>query len=131
MSVHPTGPTLPLHVFALATLVQRAADTVDWLYESGHLDAAEELDGLVADIEELLEDTGDYEEGADLENDELSEVDEDGAHEFATTLPEDDTHDDDLDYAWERGRYDRDRCARFYDASDDDLDFAYHIDHLA
>jgi len=116
-------------VAALTTLVQRAADTVDWLYEAGHLDAAESLDALLDEAEALLEDTGDFEEGADLENDELSEVDEDGAHELATALPEDEVHDDDLDFAWERGRYAPDRLARFHDATDDDLDFAYKMDY--
>ena len=101
-----------------------AAVAVDALYEMGDLVAAEDLDAIVADLEALLEDTGDYEEGDDLENDLLSEVDEDGAHERPTELPEDETHDDDLDFAWERGRYDPSRRLRFHDDGDGDLDFA-------
>ena len=127
----PLLPTLPRPVAAFAALVQRATDTVDYLYEAGHLDAAQVLDALVADAEELLEDTGDYEEGADLENDELSEVDEDGAHEFATDLPEDEVHDDDLDFAWERGRYAPVRLARYYDETDDDLEFSFRLDRAS
>jgi len=94
------GPTLPRSVVALAVLAERAANAVDSLYAAGCLDAAEDLDALLADVEGLLEDNGGHEEGGDLENDELSEVDEDGAHEFATALPEDEVHDDDLDFAW-------------------------------
>lgn len=124
VTIVPAGPTLSQQFVALATLVQRGGDLVDWLYESGHLHAAEALDALVTEVEELLEDNGDFEEGADLENDELSEVDEDGAHEFATALPEDEVHDDDLNFAWERGRYAPEHRARFCDAADEDLDFA-------
>lgn len=102
---------------------------MDWLYETGFLHAAEALDALVTEVEELLEDNGDFEEGADLENDELSEIDEDGAHEFATALPEDEVHDDDLDFAWERGRYAPTRRARFHDDRDGDLDLSYNLDH--
>lgn len=119
------GPTLPRSAVALATLAERAANAVDSLYEAGRLDAAEDLDALLADVEELLEDNGDLEEDGDLENDELSEVDEDGAHEFATALPEDEVHDDDLDFAWERGRYAPEQLARYYDETDDDLEFSY------
>ncbi len=74
---------------------------------------------------EIPIDTGDFEEGADLENDELSEVDEDGAHELATAMPEDEVHDNDLDFAYERGRYVPKRRASNHDDTDDDLEFAY------
>ena len=121
----PSGPTVPKPVAALAAVVQRAADAVDSLYEAGHLDAAEDLDAILSEAEQLLEDIGDYEDGADLENDLLSEVDEDGAHEFATELPECEVHDDDLDFAYERGRYAPERRARFNDDTDGDLDFTY------
>lgn len=121
-----SAPTLPPAVLAFAAFVQETADLVDRLYEAGALRAATDLDALVTTLEELLEDVGDFEEGDDLENDLLSEVDEDGAHEIATELPEDETHDDDLDFAWERGPYDPNRIARFNDDSDGDLDFQYH-----
>jgi hypothetical protein len=39
------------------------------------------------------------------------------------SLPEDETHDDDLDFARGRGSYDPDRVARFNDDSDGDLEF--------
>ena len=121
--IHPTEltpiPTLHSYLGFLAD----AAVAIDALYEMGDLVAAEDLDAIVADLEALLEDTGDFEECGDLENDLLSEVDEDGAHEIATELPEDETHDDDLDFAWERGPYDPNRVARFNDESDGDLDF--------
>ncbi|HNX50759.1 MAG TPA: hypothetical protein PLS53_11805 [Thermoanaerobaculaceae bacterium] len=109
----------------MEALLERAAGMVDALYDVDRPDAAEKLDALLADVEELFEDTGDHEEGADLEDDLLSEVDEDGAHELATELPEDEVHDDDLDFAYERGRYAPERCARFHDETDGDLDFAY------
>lgn len=120
----PAGPTLPRAVATLATLVELAADTVDLLYEAGHLEAAEDLDALLAEAEELLEDNGDYEESGDLENDELSEVDEDGAHELATELPEDEVQDDDLDFAYECGRYAPEHRMHYHDETDDDLNFA-------
>lgn len=101
----PTGPTLSRDQRRLVRLVHAAGDLVDRLYASRRLREAEDLDALLCEAEELLEDVGDYEEGADLENDLLSEVDEDGAHEAATNLPEDEVHDDDLDFAYERGRY--------------------------
>lgn len=122
---------LPRSAAALATLAERAANAVDSLYEAGCLDAAENLDALLADVEELLEENGDYEDSGDLENDELSEVDEDGAHEFATSLPEDDVHDDDLDFAWERGRYAPEHLARYYDETDDDLEFSFCLDRAS
>lgn len=106
-------------------LVSRATRLVDALYESGRLDEAERLDALLVDAEALLEDTGDFEENGDLENDLLSEVDEDAGHERPTELPEDEVHDDDLDFAYERGRYSATRAARYYDASDGDLDFLF------
>jgi len=124
-------PTLPRSAVALATLAERAANVVDSLYEAGCLDAAEDLDALLADIEELLEENGDHEEGGDLENDDLSEVDEDGAHEFATALPEDEVHDDDLDFAWGRGRYAPERLARYYDETGDDLEFSFRLDRAS
>jgi hypothetical protein len=123
--------THPAEASSISTLrsflgfLDDAAAAVDALYEVGDLVAAEDLDAIVADLEALLEDTGDFEEGGDLENDLLSEVDEDGAHERPTELPEDETHDDDLDFAWERGRYDPNRIARFNDESDGDLEFLY------
>ncbi|MGV8041525.1 MAG: hypothetical protein AB2L07_16165 [Thermoanaerobaculaceae bacterium] len=120
-----------MSALALVTLAERAANAVDSLYEAGCLDAAEDLDALLADVEELLEENGDYEDGGDLENDELSEVDEDGAHEFATTLPEDEVHDDDLDFAWERGRYAPEHLARHYDETDDDLEFSLRLDRAS
>ena len=120
---HPTeaSPTSVLRSY-LGFLADAAA-AVDALYDMGDLVAAEDLDAIVADLEALLEDTGDFEEAGDLENDLLSEVDEDGAHEIATELPEDETHDDDLDLAWERGPYDPNRIAHFNDDSDGDLEF--------
>lgn len=129
--LNTNGSTLPRSVVALATLAERMASAVDSLYEAGCLDAAEDLDALLADVEEVLEDNGDYGEGGDLENDELSEVDEDGAHEFATALPEDEVHDDDLDFAWGRGRYAPEHLARYYDETDDDLEFSFCLDRVS
>ena len=128
---HPTeaSPTSVLRSY-LGFLADAAA-AVDALYDMGDLVAAEDLDAIVADLEALLEDTGDFEEAGDLENDLLSEVDEDGAHEIATELPEDETHDDDLDLAWERGPYDPNRVARFNDESDGDLEFLYAAENEA
>ena len=126
----PSGTALARRTAALVSLVALAAATVDALYEAGRQDAAENLDALLADVEELLEDTGDFEEGGDLENDELSEVDEDGAHERATALPEDEVRDDDLDFASGLGRYAVEPRAAFHDATDEDLDFSYTLDHI-
>lgn len=103
---------------ALGEIVEEAGRTVDHLYETGRLRAAEDLDVLLSEAEELLEDVGDYEEGADLENDLLSEIDEDGAHERPTELPECEVHDDDRDFAYERGPYDPRRRSRFHDDTD-------------
>ncbi|MEO6325918.1 MAG: hypothetical protein ABIQ65_14935, partial [Thermoanaerobaculia bacterium] len=86
-------PTLSRGVRSLAEVVEKATRTVDHLYETGRFHAAENLDALLTEAEEFLEDVGDFEEGGDFENDLLSEVDEEGAHEFATGLPEDETHD--------------------------------------
>jgi hypothetical protein len=122
---HPTEASSTSTLLSYLGFLDDAAVAVDALYEMGDLVAAEDLDAIVADLEALLEDTGDLEEGSDLENDLLSEVDEDGAHEIATELPEDETHDDDLDFAWERGPYDPTRIARFNDDSDGDLEFVY------
>lgn len=97
-----SAPTLSPAVLAFAVFVQETADLVDRLYEAGALRAATDLDALVTTLEELLEDV---------------------AHEIATELPEDETHDDDLDFAWERGPYDPNRIARFHDDSDGDLEF--------
>lgn len=119
------GPPLPLDLQSFLAFVGEAAELVDILFEAGALQDAEDLDAIVADLEERLEVNGDDEDGADFENDLLSEVDEDGAHEIATELPEDETHDDDLDFAWERGPYDPNRIARFNDESDGDLEFLY------
>lgn len=121
----PTGPTLAPDLRSFLAFVNEASELVDILFEAGDLQDAEDLDAIVAALEELLEDNGDFEEGCDLENDLLSEVDEDGAHEIATELPEDETHDDDLDFASERGPYDPNRIARFHDDTDSDLDFQY------
>lgn len=96
---------------------------VEALYTAGMFDVAEDLDALLAEVEELLEDNGDFEE-CDLENDQLSEVDEDGAHEMATELPEDEVEDDDMNFAYGLGRYAPERRARFHDESDEDLEFA-------
>ena len=123
-SAFPRGPTLAPALREAIALVEAAGCLTDTLYARRRFQAAEDLDALVTAAEELLEDTGDYEEGADLENDLLSEVDEEGAHERATELPEDETHDDDLDFAWERGPYDPDRRARFQDDTDTDLDLS-------
>ena len=112
MSAFPSGPALSRKQRHVIRLVQAAAKLVDRLYETDRLREAEHLDALLSETEELLEDVGDYEEGMDLENDLLSEVDEDGAHEIATQLPEDETHDDDLDFAYERGPYDPERFGR-------------------
>jgi hypothetical protein len=79
---------------------------------------------MLSEAEELLEDVGDYEEGADLEKDLLSEIDEDAGHERPTELPEDEVHDDDLDFAHERGRYAPARVTRFNDDSNDDFEFS-------
>ncbi|MEO6323989.1 MAG: hypothetical protein ABIT01_20360 [Thermoanaerobaculia bacterium] len=118
-------PTVSHDLEAFAEIVEEAARTVDHLYETGRFKAAEHLDALVAEAEELLEDNGDAEENGDRENDELSEVDESGAHERPTEFPECETHDDDLDFAYERGPYDPDRRARFHDDTDTDLDFLF------
>ncbi len=123
--IHPTEPSPFSTLRSFLGFLDDAAVAVDALYKMGDLVAAEDLDAIVADLEALLEDTGDYEEGGDLENDLLSEVDEDGAHEIATELPEDETHDDDLDFAWERGPYDPNCIARFNDDSDGDLEFLF------
>ena len=120
-----SAPTFSPALHDFATFLQEAASLVDTLYETGALEDATDLDAIVTSLEELLEDNGDFEEGCDLENDLLSEVDEDGAHEIATELPEDETHDDDLDFAWERGPYDPTRVARFHDDSDGDLEFLH------
>lgn len=125
MSAFPCGPALSRGQRRLIRLVHSAGELVDRLYETHRFREAELLDAHLSEIEELLEDVGDYEEGADLENDLLSEVDEEGAHEIATDLPEDETHDDDLDFAYERGRYAPERIARFNDDSDGDLDFLH------
>ncbi len=122
---YPDGPALSADLVAFAEVVQEASETVDFLYATGRLKAAEDLDALVTEAEELLEDNGDFEDDGDRENDLLSEVDEDGAHERPTELPEDETHDDDLDFAYDRGPYDPNRRARFHDESDGDLDFAF------
>lgn len=122
-SVLPFGPAIPVAMRALARVIERAGRRVDTLYAAGHFRAAEDLDALVTAAEELLEDNGDFEENGDRENDLLSEVDEDAGHERPTELPEDEVHDDDLDFAYGRGRYDRDRRPRFNDDSDGDLDF--------
>jgi len=123
--IHPSESSLSAALRSYLGFLTDAAVAVDALYEMGDLVAAEDLDAIVADLEALLEDTGDFEEGGDLENDLLSEVDEDGAHEIATELPEDETHDDDLDFAWERGPYDPNRVARYHDESDGDLEFLH------
>lgn len=125
----PTGPHVRAQVRALARTVERAGRAVDRLYEAGRYRQAEDLDALLAEAEELLEDVGDFEENGDRENDLLSEVDEDGGHERATELPEDETHDDDLDFAYERGRYAPERIARLNDDSDGDLDFAHLVEN--
>lgn len=125
MSVFAFGPALSRRQRRLIRLVNAAGELVDRLYETRRFRQAEDLDALLSETEELLEDVGDYEEGGDLENDLLSEVDEDGAHEIATEFPEDETHDDDLDFAYERGRYAPERIARFNDDSDGDLDFLH------
>jgi hypothetical protein len=125
---HPTELIPISELRSYLAFLDDAAVAVDALYEMGDLVAAEDLDAIVADLEALLEDTGDLEEGSDLENDLLSEVDEDGAHEIATEFPEDETHDDDLDFAWERGPYDPNRVARFNDESDGDLEFEYLVE---
>jgi hypothetical protein len=129
MSAVPSGPTLSRNQRRLISLVDAAGDLVDRLYDAHRLREAEDLDALLAEAEEFLEDVGDYEDGADLENDLLSEVDEDGAHEIATELPEDEVHDDDLDFAYERGRYAPERIARFNDESDGDLDFLWFAEN--
>lgn len=121
----PTSPTLLRKQLRLIRLVNSAGELVDRLYETHRLREAEHLDALLTETEELLEDVGDYEEGTDLENDLLSEIDEEGGHEIATELPEDETHDDDLDFAYGRGRYSPERIARFNDDSDGDLDFLH------
>ena len=77
----------PADLRALARLVDAAARTVDRLYETGRLCAAEDLDALLSVAEELLEDVGDGEEGCDRENDFLSEVDEDGARSARLSFP--------------------------------------------
>ncbi len=123
MSAYATGPALSRNQRRLIQLVDAAGDLVDRLYAARRFRQAEDLDALLSEAEELLEDIGDYEEGSDRENDLLSDVDEDGGHERPTELPEDETHDDDLDFAYERGRYAPVRIARFNDDSDDDLDF--------
>lgn len=104
----PDRPALSARVRALAGAVELVGWIVDRLYESGWSESAESLDAALTEAEELLEDVGDFEETADLENDLLSEVDESGAHERPTELPECETHDDDLDFAYGRGRYGQD-----------------------
>jgi hypothetical protein len=131
VSTFASGPTLSRKQLRLIRLVNAAGDLVDRLYEARRFRQAEHLDALLSETEELLEDNGDYEEGADLENNLLSEVDEDGAHEIATELPEDETHDDDLDFAYERGLYAPERIARFNDDSDGDLDFLHEEERRA
>ncbi len=125
MDAFAAGPNFSTQVQDSAALVQEVASLVVILYESGALDDAADLDAIVTSLEELLEDNGDFEEGCDLENDILSEADEDGAHECPTALPEDETYDDDLDFAWERGPYDSNRVARFNDEPDGDLGFLH------
>lgn len=125
MSAYATGPALSRRQRRLIRLVDAAGDLVDRLYEARRFRQAQDLDALLSEAEELLEDNGDYEEGSDRENDLLSEVDEDGGHERPTELPEDEVHDDDLDFAYERGRYAPERIARFNDDSDGDLDFLH------
>lgn len=125
MSAYATGPALSRSQRRLIQLVDDAGDLVDRLYAARRYRQAEDLDALLSETEELLEDVGDYEEGSDRENDLLSEVDEDRGHDHPTELPEDETHDDDLDFAYEQGRYAPVHLARFNDDSDDDLDFLH------
>jgi len=75
MSAFAAGPTLSREQLRLVRLVNAAGDLVDRLYEARRFRQAEHLDALLSETEELLEDVGDYEEGADRENDLLSEVD--------------------------------------------------------
>ena len=62
MSVHdPTGPS-PIAAFrSYIGFLDDAAIAVDALYEMGDLNAAEDLDAIVADLEAVLEDAGDFE----------------------------------------------------------------------
>ena len=117
--------TLSAKWHALAQLIDSAARVIDHLYEAGRLREAEDLDALLTETEELFEDNGDFEENGDLEDDLLSEIDEDASHERPTELPECEVHDDDLDFAYERGRYAPKRIARFNDDSDGDLEFLH------
>jgi hypothetical protein len=78
-----SAPTISSDVRSFAAFVQEAAELVDILYASAHFEDAEDLDSIVTELEELLEDNGDYEDGADLENDLLSKVDQDGGPDVA------------------------------------------------
>lgn len=55
-------------------------------------------------------------------------MDEDGGHEHPTELPEDETHDDDLDFAYGKGRYDPEKRPRLFDEGDEDLDALWKLE---
>lgn len=83
-----SAPSISPEAQSFAAFLQEAADLVDILYEAPALEDATDLDAIVTTLEELLENSRDYEEGCDLENDLLSEVDDDGAYECPTALPQ-------------------------------------------
>lgn len=78
-----SAPTISRDIRSFASFVQEAAELVDILYEGDLLDDAEDLDAIVTELEELLEDNGDYEDGVDLEYDLASEAEENGGLDLA------------------------------------------------
>ena len=61
--IHPSESSLSAALRSYLGFLTDAAVAVDALYEMGDLVAAEDLDAIVSDLEALLEDPGDFEEG--------------------------------------------------------------------